>query len=179
MKDWYQNLEVREQLFVGIGGVVVVLVILWAVIWAPLDKGHRDMQASVQSWQRSLSELRIIGATATATTTSSQPSVQGSNESPVIVVDRTLRERQLASTVKRQQPTPNGIRVEFENVAFDQLVLPLIHERPARGARAEIGHGQVGLQSCDRPVKLLVVLAEDRPVAGQQPVDVAFPNSLK
>ena len=123
MKDWYQNLEVREQLFVGIGGVVVLLIILWAVVWAPLDKGHRDMQASVQSWQRSLSELRVIGATATTTTTSSQSSAQGANESPVVIVDRTLRERQLASTVKRQQPTPNGIRVEFENVAFDQLVL--------------------------------------------------------
>ena len=34
---------------------------------------------------------------------------------------RTLNSRGLQS--KRSQPTPNGIRVEFENVAFDDLVL--------------------------------------------------------
>jgi type II secretory pathway component PulM len=46
-----------------------------------------------------------------------------SNESPVVIVDRTLRERGLNRTLKRQQPVPNGIRVEFESVAFDDLVL--------------------------------------------------------
>ena len=42
--------------------------------------------------------------------------------SPVVIVDTTLRSHGLGQP-KRSQPTPNGIRVEFENVAFDKLVV--------------------------------------------------------
>ena len=49
--------------------------------------------------------------------------VANSNETPVVVVDQTLRARGLNGALKRRQPTPNGIRVEFENIAFDDLVL--------------------------------------------------------
>ena len=43
----------------------------------------------------------------------------------IVIVDNTLRQRGLYSSLQRSQPTPagNGIRVEFENVAFDDLVL--------------------------------------------------------
>jgi type II secretory pathway component PulM len=41
-----------------------------------------------------------------------------------VIVDQTLRARGLDRSLKRSQPTTNnGIRVEFENVAFDGLIL--------------------------------------------------------
>ena len=47
-----------------------------------------------------------------------------SNQAPIIIVDQTLRSRGLEQFRRRSQPTTsNGIRVEFENVAFDELVL--------------------------------------------------------
>lgn len=122
MKEWFDGLEAREQLFVGIGALLVAVIILWAGIWLPLDKGHRNLEQSVGTWQRSLSELRQIAANADAGGATGGQQVV-SSESPVVIVDRTLRERSLNNTVKRQQPTPNGVRVEFENVAFDQLVV--------------------------------------------------------
>lgn len=123
MKDWFENLEAREQLFVGIGGLVVLLILLWAILWMPLNKGHSNMRASVDNWQRSLAELRSIGANVQSSTGTTESSRVNVNESPVVIVDRTLRERSLNNTAKRQQPTPNGIRVEFEDVAFDELVV--------------------------------------------------------
>ena len=45
-------------------------------------------------------------------------------QSPIIIVDQTLRSRGLEQFRRRSQPTTsNGIRIEFENVAFDDLVL--------------------------------------------------------
>lgn len=123
MKDWFDELEAREQLFVGIGGFVVLLIILWGLIWLPLNRAHNDMRASVENWQRSLAELRVIGANVHSGNATAASARNNLNESPVVIVDRTLRDRNLNNTVKRQQPTPNGIRVEFENVAFDQLVV--------------------------------------------------------
>ncbi len=123
MKEWFDGLEPREQLFVGVGALLVAVIILWAGIWLPLDKGHRNLEQSVGTWQRSLSDLRQISATIQAGGGAAGSQRAASSESPVVIVDRTLRERSLNNTVKRQQPTPNGVRVEFENVAFDQLVV--------------------------------------------------------
>ena len=50
--------------------------------------------------------------------------VNVSQQSPIIIVDQTLRSRGLEQYRQRSQPTAsNGIRIEFENVAFDELVL--------------------------------------------------------
>jgi type II secretory pathway component PulM len=56
------------------------------------------------------------------TTSTARP--QSSQQTPVVIVDQTLRARGLDRALRRSQPTTSdGIRVEFENVAFDDLVL--------------------------------------------------------
>ena len=55
---------------------------------------------------------------------SSAPRAASTQQSPIIIVDQTLRSRGLEQYRQRSQPTTsNGIRIEFENVAFDDLVL--------------------------------------------------------
>ncbi len=123
MRDWFDSLQSREQLFVGVGGVVVVLTLIWGLLWLPFDKGHKELQASVDIWQQSISELQPLRAAIQNGANPAAVAVQNSNETPVVVVDQTLRARGLNGALKRRQPTPNGIRVEFENIAFDDLVL--------------------------------------------------------
>lgn len=123
MKDWFYGLEDRERLFVGIGVIIVALALIYGFVWAPLDKKHRETQASVTNWQRSLAELRPLKGIASQSGNTAAPS-PGAQQSPIIIVDQTLRSRGLERYRKRSQPTSsNGIRVEFEDVAFDDLVL--------------------------------------------------------
>jgi len=123
MRDWLDSLESRERLFVLGGATAVALALLYAFVWTPLDKGHRSLQSSVIDWERSLAELRPLRGVQTTTTSSTRPAVS-SNQTPVVIVDQTLRVRGLDRSLRRSQPTTsNGIRVEFENVAFDDLVL--------------------------------------------------------
>jgi len=123
MRDWLDSLESRERLFVLGGAVAVTLALLYAFVWTPLDKGHRSLQSSVMDWERSLAELRPLRGVQTTTANSSRPAASG-NQTPVVIVDQTLRARGLDRSLRRSQPTTsNGIRVEFENVAFDDLVL--------------------------------------------------------
>ena len=123
MKAWFENLEPREQMFVGVGGLLVGAIVFWGLIWLPLSRGNAGLRQSVADWERSLTELREIGASYRSTAGTPMPARVASNDSPVVIVDRTLRQQGLNNTAKRQQPTPNGVRVEFENVAFDQLVV--------------------------------------------------------
>lgn len=146
MKDWFEELEPREKLFVGIGTIVVAIAIFWGLIWMPLDKGHRDARERVTTWEQSLAELRPLASQPQPVNGSqSRPSVSPT-QSPVIIVDTTLRNRRLGQP-KRSQPTPNGIRVEFENVAFDDLVLWLGDLSNQYGMEVQAGSLSVATQA--------------------------------
>lgn len=123
MKDWFYSLEDRERLFVSIGALIIAVALIYGFAWVPLDKKHTEATTSVGDWQRSLAELRPLKGAATQPGRGSSPS-NTSQQAPIIIVDQTLRSRGLEQYRKRSQPTSsNGIRVEFENVAFDELVI--------------------------------------------------------
>ncbi len=125
MRDWFESLEAREQMFVGAGGVLVLLILLYGLIWVPFDNRHDQLAVDAANWQRSLAELQTLkGALARQQRSGGSGSVRSSNQTPVVIVDQTSRARGLDRALKRSQPTTStGIRVEFENVAFDDLVL--------------------------------------------------------
>ena len=125
MKDWFDNLEARERVFVLGGGLFAVVALVYGLLWAPLDKNHEQLAQSVSNWEHSLAELRPLRSLATSS--SRRPGAGrtvDSQQAPIIVVDQTLRSRGLEQYRRRSQPTTsNGVRVEFEGIAFDDLVL--------------------------------------------------------
>jgi general secretion pathway protein M len=125
MKDWFDNLEAREQIFVVTGAVIVVVALIYALFWLPLDKSHRQAQQSVADWEQSLAELGPLRAlVANAGGEASPQGLVDTGQAPIIIVDQTLRSRALEQYRRRSQPTTsNGIRVELESVPFDELVL--------------------------------------------------------
>ena len=125
MKNWYENLEAREQIIVLVGAVVVMVALIYSLVWVPVDKRHTQVANSVTNWERSLVELRPLRSLAASSSVrDGAASVSSSQQAPIIIVDQTFRSRGLEQYRRRSQPTTaNGIRVEFENVAFDELVL--------------------------------------------------------
>jgi general secretion pathway protein M len=150
MRQWFEALDARERLFVLAAGVVVVFAALWFGLWAPLDRGHRDVSQRVESWESSLAELRPMRGQIVASS-QGQANVNPSNQSLVVIVDNSLRQRGLTNALQRSQPTPSGtgIRVEFENAAFDDLMLWLgdLH----RSYGLELESGSFSVSSSDSP----------------------------
>lgn len=124
MRAWFESLEPRERLIVSLGAVVVAIALFYAFVWAPLDKSHRERTADVETWQRALTELRPLRGMRGGPAGNARPGPAANQQTPVVIVSQTLRSRGLERSLRRSQPTTgNGIRVEFENVAFDELVL--------------------------------------------------------
>ncbi len=124
MKDWFESLQAREKLFVAAGALIVAIAVVYGLVWAPLDRSHQSMAASVNDWQRSLAELAPLKGMAQTGEVKNSARPGAGQQAPIIVVDQTLRSRGLEQFRRRSQPTSsNGIRVEFQNVAFDDLVL--------------------------------------------------------
>ncbi|MCH8308464.1 MAG: type II secretion system protein M [Proteobacteria bacterium] len=123
MREWFESLEARERVFVLAATVVLVFAVLYLGIWMPLDRGQKSLSLSVDNWKIALTELRPLQAQL-QNSGSGQMQLADRNQSLVVIIDNSLRERGLYNSLQRSQPTTsNGIRVEFENVAFDDLVL--------------------------------------------------------
>ena len=124
MRDWFDALASREKVFVSLGALAVAGFLVYGLVWAPLDRNQQTMATSVSDWQRSLAELRPLKGVLATSGARNRPRAAGSAQSPIIIVDQTLRGRGLEQFRQRSQPTSgSGIRVEFENVGFDELVL--------------------------------------------------------
>lgn len=148
MRDWFESLETREQYFVAAGALVVALALLYVLAWKPLHTRHEMLRADVELWQTSLAELRPLRLVA-GSSAGGQPSrIAGTGQSPIIIVDQTLQSRGLAQYRQRSQPTTsNGVRVEFENVAFDELVLWLGDLSRQYAMDVQAGSFSVGAQA--------------------------------
>jgi general secretion pathway protein M len=140
MKNWFMSLEARERIFLMVAAVFIVLAMGWVGIWMPLDKNQRAQAERVATWQQSLAALRPMRGQVQASA-SGAPVTADQNQSLVVIVDNSLRQRGLYNSLQRSLPTPagNGIRVEFESAAFDDLVLWLGDLHRQYGLTVETG----------------------------------------
>jgi general secretion pathway protein M len=160
MMDWFSGLERREQVFVAAGGAIAAVILLWGAIWLPIDKLHSDARAGVDQWQRALIDLRIEGARLAQSPGSTAGGAAQTSESAVVIVDRTLRDLDLNSSVTRRQPTPNGIRVEFEAVPFDELAVWL--GEMSTNYAMEVQAGNLSIASVGGPGRINASLTLER-----------------
>jgi general secretion pathway protein M len=124
MKEWFSQLNQREQMSVLLLGVAVSLYLLYVFIWSPLDTRREQLavqntaiaesQVRVDSMVSQLLELREGGATA------------GAKRNLTSVINESTSRFQLP--VIRLQPNSRGeIQVRVENASFDD-VLKWLHE---------------------------------------------------
>jgi len=147
VNEWFNSLDSRERQFVSIGVVVAVIALAYGLGWAPLDKKHTALKTDVATWERSLADLRPLRVMAASGGEVRARPTGGVQQSPIIIVDQTLRSRGLDRYRKRSQPTSsNGIRVEFENVSFDELVLWLGDLSGQHAMLVQAGSFSVGSQ---------------------------------
>lgn len=159
MRDWFVSLESREKLFVSAGALIVVASLLYGFVWSPLDKNHDVVATSVSDWRRSLAELQPLKGLAQAGNQSASAGAVANQQSPIIVVDQTLRNRGLERFRRRSQPTSNnGVRVEFENVAFDDLVLWLGDLSDEHSMHVQAGSLSKGAQSSSGRINATLTL---------------------
>ena len=123
MKDWFLELQPRERSMVTLAGVFILFAIVYLGAWRPVTEGKKRLTTSVETQQRVLAQLQLAKGRISQPGGNGQSRNVDPSQSLVVLVDTTLRSHALYESLKRSQPSgSNGIRVEFENVAFDQLI---------------------------------------------------------
>ena len=125
LKDWFLSLQRRERTLVLGGGVLLLLVAVYILALAPFYSAVNSRAERVAKKQGDLAWMRSVGGEVLALTVSST-TVAPSNESLVVIMDRSARDCGLGSSLTGQTPNgDNGIRVRLEQAEFDKLVVCL------------------------------------------------------
>ena len=106
LKDWFHGLQPRERAIIGGGAILVLLTAIYILALAPFYRSVGELSASVEEKQADLAWMRSVASEVQALS-ANQPMVAApTDESLVVLVDRTAREAGLSSALTGQ--TPNG-----------------------------------------------------------------------
>lgn len=129
MRDWFEQLNLREQASVLVLAGVVLLWLVYTLLWSPLDQRREQLRqqnlavveslARVDAMVSELQELRASGASRAE---------RGRNLTTLV----NRGTQRLSLPVSRLQPGARGdLQVRLENAPFDRLVTWL-HELEQR-----------------------------------------------
>lgn len=127
IRDWWQQLAPREQMMVAGCAVFIVLAMIWSMVIQPLYTGRTLLAQEVATKQGQLANFQELAGRFAPAVSGASPAPGNnsgnSNESIVVIIDRTTRNRAIAPYLKRNQPEGTaGVRLRFEGAPFDELV---------------------------------------------------------
>jgi general secretion pathway protein M len=129
----YQAANPRERLFLLVGAVLVVGILVYMLV-VPLEESVSDAHERVDRKQADLLRMRQIAPELVGSTL--PPAA--SQESLVIIVDRSARESGLAAALASTEPTGKGaLNVRLEKASFDMLVAWLARLSQQNGIRVD------------------------------------------
>jgi general secretion pathway protein M len=123
LKDWFFGLKPRERVLVAGGAVIVLLVALYALALAPFYSAVNARAERVAQKEGDLAWMRNVAGELMALNANAPAPATPTNESFVVLIDRTARECGLGGALTGQTPDgAHGIRVRLEGAEFEKLV---------------------------------------------------------
>jgi general secretion pathway protein M len=124
MKEWFSNLQPREQIMVLSGAVVLVILMFYLIVWDPLNKSVDTLENTVTEQESLLKWMQNAAAEAQRLRgTQTRPATRGSGQSLLSLIDSTAKSGQLGGALKRVKPDGDDkVHVWLENASFDDMV---------------------------------------------------------
>ena len=127
MKDWWNNLQTREQNYVLIAGVALILFLFYTLAWSPLAEARENKRMRVQNNQELLSWMKAK-STELKQLKLTNPNLlkSDSKRSLLAIVDSLANRLGVRSTIKQIKPDgPHAVTVYMDEIDFDALVTML------------------------------------------------------
>ena len=144
VRTWLDGLNARERRMVLVAAGVVAIAVLWLAIFLPLHTLNVKRAARVEKKSADLAWMREAAPLVAVAAASGQVSGP-SNESLVVLIDRTARQAGLGSSLRDQSPNgAHSLRLRLESASFDSLVAWLALLQQQHGVAVEAANVDTG-----------------------------------
>ncbi|MEL6300535.1 MAG: type II secretion system protein GspM [Pseudomonadota bacterium] len=121
MREWFDTLQRREQVLVSTAAVVAIATAIYLFALEPVMVNHERSEIAVERKERLIASADRLIASRGGTPVAGAST--GAGGSLTLIVANTANANGLSNAYRSSSPTANdGIRVNFENAAFDDLV---------------------------------------------------------
>jgi general secretion pathway protein M len=119
-KEWWNNLQSRERLYVAAGSIALIVMLLWSMVWDPLADGVENLQSNVAQQQDDLRWMQQAAAQIKQMQ-GSQPS-GSDNQSLLGLLEGRINALGLKPALQRMNPEgSNQVKFWLNHGSFDQL----------------------------------------------------------
>lgn len=123
MKEWWHNLQQREQRILLAGTTALVLLMLYALVWDPYQQEMTRLHETVSAKRLDLQTMQQAAAEIDALRHAGAGGVLSAGQSIMGVVDSSAKQFSVGTSIKRIQPEgEHSVKVWAEQVPFDDLV---------------------------------------------------------
>lgn len=135
LRQWLDGLAPRERNLVYLAAAVLGIAFVYLAVVLPVTTSARERAARIDQKSGDLAWMRQVAPQVMAAAAGGGAT---SNESLVVLVDRTGREAGLGSAIRDQSPSgEQGLRLRLEGASFDVLVTWLASLQQQHGVRVE------------------------------------------
>ncbi len=133
MRQWWEAREPRERRVLVIGTVIVAVVLLYTLLWQPLQKQIGQQQAALAEQRQTLHwMLQSSSEIARLRALQKAPQSSESDRSLIGLLESTAREQGLRDRIARMEPGGNDlVQVSLRDVSFDHAIawIATLHSR--------------------------------------------------
>jgi type II secretory pathway component PulM len=154
LKQKWDQLSRREQLYVGVGGVLVLVFLLYSFLISPLLTNVTNLKQQYNAQQNLVVWMTPrVAALAQLTTVAPTQTVNSANL--LATVDAQLKQSILAQSVGEiAQANTNQVRVSLKEVSFDELTSWLVQQ----WQQSQIQVSDFVAQKTDKPGMVTVTM---------------------
>jgi general secretion pathway protein M len=143
MKQYWYSLAARERQMIGFGLIAVVAIVLWAILWEPLQQRLSELRDEVPQKQATLAWMQsqssyVQQLKAQAQTRAQQPT----DATPLVtVIEQTAADVNIRNVIRRIEPEDNNsVKVWLTEAYFDPWIqwAEVLKQRGVQVAQATV-----------------------------------------
>jgi general secretion pathway protein M len=124
MKEWWDNLVLREKQILSMGLLVLVFVAFYLILWSPLTDKVSTLRNQVQRNQELLAWMQDTDKRIQAEGHAAKPPVARASGSLLSIVQSQINRTQLVSVMTQLHQIDNdSVQLTFDKVDFDKLIV--------------------------------------------------------
>lgn len=122
-QQWLDGLQSRERFSVMAGGIALVFILLYLLVWAPITEHHEQQQQRLHSQQQLYSWMKNATQQVNQLTGSTAGSAaRYRNQSISTLADRSARTTGVKAFISKIEQSQNDVKVTLSEADFDRII---------------------------------------------------------